>query len=270
MKPKLPELLLALGTALCIACLIGYQPSSVKKERFSPRDLSAILKDGTLRAVIEENPISYRIEGDTASGFDYEILHAFARHLKVQLEITSDSSLEQRIAGLKEGRYDLLAKTFAVNTLHGDSLAYTLPLFTAKYILVQRKVMPDSIAVRTAMDLKGKTVFIEKESPVLLRLTHLAEEIADTIHVQEDALRNTEQLIEAVANGEIDFAVCDEEVAKFATFENVDTTVEISFPQFRAWAVNNQSPQLLDTLNTWLGNYTKQRAYKKLIRKYFK
>ena len=49
------------------------------KEKGKPRDYQTIVESGILRAVTEYNSISYFADGDTVSGFHYELLNAFAR-----------------------------------------------------------------------------------------------------------------------------------------------------------------------------------------------
>ena len=44
-----------------------------------PRDYAEIVADGTLRAATEYNSISFYVDGDTLSGFHYELIEAFAR-----------------------------------------------------------------------------------------------------------------------------------------------------------------------------------------------
>ena len=47
------------------------------KEKGKPRDYQTIVESGILRAVTEYNSISYFADGDTVSGFHYELLNAF-------------------------------------------------------------------------------------------------------------------------------------------------------------------------------------------------
>ena len=55
-----------------------------------------------------------------------------------------------------------------------------------------------------------------------------------------------------VAHGDIDYAVCDESIARAAadSIPQIDINTAISFTQFYSWAVRKQSPALLDSLNT--------------------
>lgn len=53
-----------------------------------PRDYAEIAANGTLRAATEYNSISFYVDGDTLSGFHYELIEAFARDHSLQVAIT--------------------------------------------------------------------------------------------------------------------------------------------------------------------------------------
>jgi membrane-bound lytic murein transglycosylase F len=74
-----------------------------------------------------------------------------------------------------------------------------------------------------------------------------------------------------VADGKIDYTVCDEHVAMVNQryYPNIDISTPISFPQKLAWAVKKGSDSLLVEINTWLTTFKKTRKYKYLHRKYF-
>ena len=71
-----------------------------------PRDYAEIAANGTLRAATEYNSISFYVDGDTLSGFHYELIEAFARDHSLQVAITPEMSFNERLEGLAEGRYD--------------------------------------------------------------------------------------------------------------------------------------------------------------------
>ena len=81
-----------------------------------------------------------------------------------------------------------------------------------------------------------------------------------------------EHLLAMVAHGDIDYAVCDESIAKASIGElpQLDIQTAISFTQFYSWGVNKQNTELLDTLNLWLETYKQTKEFKKLKRKYYK
>ena len=127
---------------------------------------------------------------------------------------------------------------------------------------MQRKlenISDSSLFIKSQLDLAGKTLHVVKGSPSILRIRNLGNEIGDTIYVEEIEKYGSEQLIALVAHGDIDYAVCDESIARTAadSIPQIDINTAISFTQFYSWGVSKQSPILLDSLNTWLDSFKK-------------
>ena len=95
-----------------------------------PRDYAEIAASGILRAVTEYNSISFYADGDTVSGFHYELLHAFAHSKGLKPEITPEMSFSKRLEDVQKGTYDILANSTVVTTEYKDSLLFT---FTASW-----------------------------------------------------------------------------------------------------------------------------------------
>ena len=73
-----------------------------------------------------------------------------------------------------------------------------------------------------------------------------------------------------VAGKDIDYAICDENIA-LATIHNLpelDIEKAVSFTQFYAWGVKKDNTVLLDSLNAWLDAYRLTTSFQELIRKY--
>lgn len=261
---------------IALAVAAGLIVLNTRKEQqtvFSPRDYAEIASSGTLRAVTEYNAVSYHVSEDTLQGFDYELLHLFAAEKGLKLEITPEMSFEKRLNGLISGQYDILATGTVVTTQLKDSLLFTRTLLLSKQVLVQRKKEEgkDSLYIHSQLDLANKHLHVIKGSPALLRIHNLISEIADTIYIDEVDLYGPEQLLAMVSGGDIDYAVCDESIAKASIqeFPNLDINTDISFTQFYAWGVSKHSPALLDSLNVWMDGFIQTKAYKNLYRKYF-
>lgn len=262
-----------LGGIILLLVVIRLCSHSEPRQEFTPRDYPDIVRSGILRAVTEYNSISYHVEQDSVSGFDYELLNAFAQSKRLQLEMTPEMSFEERLKGITEGKYDLIATGTVVTTRSKDTLLFTHPLLLSKQILVQRKLEKgkDSLYIHNQLELGGKTLHVVKGSPALLRIHNLINEIADTIYIQEVDQYGPEQLMAMVSGGDIDYAVCDENIAKanIRLYSNLDVDTDISFTQFYAWGVAKHAPVLLDSLNAWLDQYMKSEYYRKLYKKYF-
>ncbi len=238
-----------------------------------PRDYAAISQEGILRVATEYNSISFYVDGDTVSGFHYELIQAFARDKGLTTEIIPLMSFEERLKGLSEGHYDVIACDILATSELKDSLLLTSPITLNKQVLVQRKENGenDSLYIRSQLDLAGRTLHVVKGSPSISRIQNLGNEIGDTIYIKEIDKYGPEQLISMVAHGDIAYAVCDESIARTAaaSIPQIDINTAISFTQFYSWAVSKQSPVLLDSLNTWLDKFQQEKEYRKIYKKYY-
>ena len=238
----------------------------------APRSYEEIIQSGVLRAVTEYNSISYHAQADSIGGLHYELLQAFADSKGLKTEITPEMSVEKRIEGIQLGTYDLLANNVLISSERKDSLLFTSPILLSRQVLVQRKPteMNDQNYINSLLDLAGKTVHVVKESPSILRIHNLSNEIGDTIYIKEIEKYGQEQLLAMVAAGDIDYAVCDESIALTAANDlpRLDFETTISFTQFYSWGVNKENTILLDSLNAWLDSFKQTEAFQKLLKKY--
>ena len=272
MRSKTLRYLLAIAT-VTILTILTFSEEEVT-ETFVPRDYEEIVNAGKLRAVTVYNAISMHLDKDKLTGFDYELLSAFTKAKGLELEIVPATSFSQRFEGITEGKYDVLAAPTAITTQLKDTLNFTHSILLDKQVLVQRKKKDknDSLYITRLLDLANKDIHVVKESPAIVRMQNLMTEIGDTIFIHEVERYGSEQLLAMVAGGDIDYAVCEENIAQASIkeFQNLDIRTDISFTQFYSWGVNKQSEALLDTLNSWLDEYMQTKVYQKLYKKYFK
>lgn len=257
---------------LATAFLFTFKKKPAATIQTTHRDYAEIQAEGILYAVTEYDPISYHAAGDTVAGFHYELLTAFAREHGLKCDLSAEMSFGKQLEGLKQGKYDLIAYGLLATSELKDSLLLTIPIVLNRQVLVQRKdtAHGDTLAIANQLDLAGKTVHVVKDSPAMLRIRNLGDEIGDTIYIREIERYGAEQLISLVAHGDIDYAVCDESIARTAldSLPQIDISVAIGFTQFHSWAVSKQSTALLDSLNSWLETYEKSKAYHTLCRQY--
>ena len=232
------------------------------------RDYQDIVNSGEVNIVTSYNGIDYYIEGDTIKGFQYEMIHHIFHNKNIKYNITPVSSLNEQIEDIEKGKYDILASNIIATKEIKESLNLTVPILTNRQVLVQRK---DSTYISNQLDLAKKTVHVVKNSPSIFRINNLSNEIADTIFIEELDKYGQEALIALVAHNDIDYAVCDEIVAKFEAshINNIDVSLAIGFTQFYSWGVHKKAPKLLDSLNVWIEDYLNSKEYKELYAKYY-
>jgi membrane-bound lytic murein transglycosylase F len=244
-------------------------------------DYDLIKKRGKLIAVTDFNSTNYFIYKGEPMGFNYELLTTFADHIGIDLEIVTENHIEHALKMLNSGEADIIAMGMTVNSTRKKEILFTEPIDETRQVLIQRKprnwrsMTADAVnrkLIRNQLDIAGKTVYVQEGSAHAERLNTLAGEIGDSITVIEVPFES-EQLIRNVAEGEIDYAVCDENVAQVnATYyPGIDINTPVSFPQNLAWGLRkNNSALLQEELNNWISVYKKTRSYAILHSKYFR
>lgn len=237
-------------------------------------DLHRIKKTGVLKAAVDYNSSNYFIYRGKPMGFEYEILQSLCNELEVKLEIVVSNNIKESMEGLKNSRFDLIAQNLTVTKQRSNEIDFTLPLHQTKQVLVQREksvTLTDSAYIGSVLELKGKKVHVQKYSAHYQRLINLTEETGLDTEVIADSLMSVEELIALVAKGEIDYTVCDENIAKLNKFyyPNLDVTLQISFPQNIAWAVRKGTEEWKEFLNKWLAEFRETRKYHHIYYKYF-
>ena len=267
---------LACGLLAALAALaagVVLWPSSGETDKGRPRTYEEIVQSGVVRATTEYNSIGFHVEHDTIVGFHYELFQAFARDKGLQAEIVPEMEMKAQVEGIDRGTFDIIASSLLITSEQKDSLLlFSCPILRNRQVLVQRKPRSegDTLYIAQQLQLAQKTVYLPEGSPVKYRIHNLSAEIADTIYVKELPKYGSEQLLALVAHGDIDYAICDESIAKSLAgqYPQLDIDTAISFNQFYGWGVSKESQALADTLNAWLDGYMKTRAFGSLLRRY--
>jgi len=265
----LVPMMLSLGS-----CKRGNESRFRDLEQLRPEDrithMELIRQAGELKVVTEYNSISYFLYRGQPLGFQYEMLQGLANHMNLALDVSVSNDLNRNFSDLREGNVDLIAMNLTVTADRKSEVAFTAPLLQTRQVLVQRKPEQESALVRNQLDLEGKTVYVQRGSVYEARLRSLSDEIGGGIHIEQVNIES-EQLIQRVALGEIDYTVCDENVGlvNATYFPELDVATAISFPQHVAWAVHLRSDSLLKVIDQWVTSFRRTDQYAILYHKYF-
>ena len=258
---------------LFLAALVMYLLRQPAVQHVVPRDYAEIKEEGILRITTEYSPAGYYISGDTTEGFQYELCRAIAGISGLEVHIQLEMSLTESFRALENNACDIIAQNIPVTSEIKEHYLFSEPIVLNKQVLVQRTANANAgiEPLRNHLDLAGKTVYVPKDSPAILRLKHLELEIGDSIYIMEDEICSAEQLIIKVAKGEIDYAVCDRQIALTLKEElpETDLNTDISFTQQQAWALRKNSPVLADSLNQWLNRIRGSGLFDKIYKRYY-
>jgi len=253
-----------------------------EKESFTKLNtLEKIKKRGSLIAVMDFNSTNYFIYRGEPMGYQYELLRLLAKHLDVKLEVIPENNVDKNFKMLQDNTCDIIAINLAITKERSKIIDYTYPHSQTYQVLVQRKPENwrslskknlEAKLIRNQLDLAGKVVYVQKGTSYAQRIKNLSDEIGDSIIIIEKADVEVEELVELVANGEIDYTVTDENVALVNQiyYPILDVQTAVSFPQNLAWGIRKGDDEFKKVVDEWLKKFKKTRKYTAIYNKYFK
>ena len=262
------------------SAMFGSKPET-KPYKIS-KDLEAIKEDGVLHAITIYNSTSYFLYKGMPMGFEYELLSRLAKNLGLKLKITIAEDIDDLFDMLNNGKGDLIAYGLTITEPRKNLVSFTENHYVTHQALVQR--MPDNWRslpgykidkqlISNTLELSNDTVWVRENSSYAERIKNLENEIGADIPVAHiNGNVTTDEIIKMVVDGEIKRTVADHNIAAinktYYPILNIDTRV--SFSQRIAWAVRQNSPDLLEAINKWINNEKKSDDYYVIYNKYFK
>lgn len=246
-------------------------------EKHKPYDLEYIQDQNKIRVIVEPNIMSYQvINVDSIAGLQALMIDSFAKAMNIKnVEFISETNLAEAINKLLNHEVDILAWHIPIYNTKREEINYSIPVFTSRQMLIQRKYNPkDSVEfIRNQLGLANKNVYILPGTFYRQRIENLSHEIGDKIYINEVNNATPSDLFRMLVNRDIDYAVCDEFVARVLIKENkdfssLDMNTAISFAQNYSWCVHPKCPLLVDSLNSWLSKYLESKEYNRIYRKY--
>jgi membrane-bound lytic murein transglycosylase F len=265
-----------------IIAILTYKRFSIGEKTVNVAlDIDAIRKRGKLVAITDFNSTDYFIYRGEPMGFNYELLKSFSDFVGIDLEIIAENSIDRAVQMVKTGEADLLAFGLEPVSSGNVGIAFTDPIDETRQVLVQRKphdwrtltaASVERRLIREAQDLEGKNIYVQENSPHAELLAEMAKKTGINITIIPVPYES-EKLIQHVASGEIDYTVCDENVAivNATYYQDIDVITPVSSPHGLSWGVRKvNSVNLLGELNRWISVYKKTTSYALLHAKYFR
>ncbi len=263
--------------------IVLFLSSCAGDDRVEPiyRDFDTIQSEGTLKALLNFSSTSYFIYKGIPQGFEYELLSNYADFIGVSLQVIPINSMDSIFIELNQGKADIVAANLTVTEDRKEEVSFSKPILVTQQVLIQRK--PDNWKklkkkeleakmVRSIHELAGKKIYVREKSSFYEELKRTSKEInqpIDVVLVSGDV--TTEELIEQVANKEIDYTIADKNIADVNEwyYPNIDSKLVIKGHQDIAVAVRSNSDSLLKSINHWLIDFQKSRKFKSIYIKYF-
>lgn len=245
------------------------------------RDWKEIKEDSVLTILAENSPASYFIYRGRNMGYEYELLYEFTKDQNIRLQVQMINDLDEMFLNLDSCKGDVIACNLTITPERNQLIDFTVPHLKTHQVLIQRK--PENYRKLSRQELKdtligeieelqGKTIHVWKNSSYYAQIKLLNDQLALNMKIiATDGDLITEELIRMVSEGEIDYTIADENIAKIDLryYSNLDISLKMSHEDSIAFGIRKTSPALRDSLNAWLTAKENQSTIGEVKRKYF-
>jgi membrane-bound lytic murein transglycosylase F len=229
--------------------------------------LHKIIKTGQMTVITQNSPHSYYLYQDEPMGFEYELAKEFAGYLGVELQIKIIDNWEKMTPELKKGHAAIIAAGVAITPRKQKRVAFTDGYMDIRqYIIAHR----NRAKIKKIEDLTGKTIHVQKATAYQERLEELRRQgIEFTIELHADL--PTEELIQQVAEGEIEFTVADSNIALLNQrhYPRAIMASAINDLQHLGWAVHPEAHQLREKINSFFRTIKESGRFDEIYNKYY-
>lgn len=218
------------------------------------RDFDEILNSGVLRVITRYNSNAYFLHRGIERGFEYELAAAFAREHNLSLEVVILREDDNPVDLLNSGAGDFIAANYTITPERREYVGFTSPYDIVSQVIVLNND-GDYTGPKSMDDLNGMNISVRKGTSYHTTLTSLVEngEASFRIHTVPETW-DTEALIMAVADGEFDATVADNNLylAASSYIKDVEAGPVISEADTVAWAVRRNAGELQEQMSQFL------------------
>jgi len=266
-------LAILITTSTLLIFLLQSERLRDKLENTEVQSFQSIAKEGKLIALCENSTLSHFKNKNISFGFEYEILNQLSKKLGLKLEILTFDNRNDLNKALQSKKGHLIADFRAISAKNQSSFIHSAPHITSHLCLVQQKPTKNkkskTILIEDIYQLDGLKINVQQNSIAHKKLKYFADEYAIQIKiVAVDYSR--EELIEKISKGEIEYTVIEQAIisANKQLYDNLDFSLQLSFPYRIAFTLHEDAEELRDTINMLLSDFIKDDFYTSLVSKY--
>lgn len=245
---------------ILLVAVVGLMMSLRNCRRGLPQSVEPV--GDTLRVAMQYAPGSFYLDGDSIAGRDYEAL----RRLGIPFRIYPVTNPAEGLAGLKEGRYDLVIGDMPQTADSAAEYIFTKPVYLDRQVLVQLTDTAGAVpAITSPLQLAGRTVCVAEDSPMVSRLQNLEREIGGKITLEERPVTSERLLMElALGADSVKLVVCNKTIAEEVArdYPRLNYSVAVSLTQFQPWVLRKDETALRDTIDSLLTRLNPQSFQK--------
>lgn len=245
-------------------------PNNSKKEPITQKDtsLSSVIKTKELRVIFNFNSADYYIDRATPVGFQLDLINHYCHYMNIKLKPIVRDNIGQEFISLAKNEADLIVGDLNYTPLRGFLFNFSISHSRSPLVLVKRREADPSKSLvagsRIDVHIPSHTSYAEYIDAWAIKKGIKANIVFNNDYTSEN-------LLERVSLGEIDYTVVDKKVAlnNARLLTNIDFSRTISPPLYQSWVFPKSSDSLRMSINVWLAAFLKTDTYKNIYTRYF-
>lgn len=218
-------------------------------------------RSDTISVCLFYHAADYFVYQGSVIGFQYDVFKQLEKDFHRPVDIVIESDPEKMFVTALSNQYDIVCFDFEKSNYVPFYIAVSEPVAFTYPVLIMRKKDPayDSIphVVNTSAKYYNKLDFSLLKDPSSWKVQHNPD-------------LAIEDLMDMLVDGQIDYAVCNYNVAvtlmPFYTQLTIGPRVGDNFP--RTWILNTHNKTLNDSINQWLEDFKETNKYQSICEKY--
>ena len=237
--------------------------TDVKKDKKVVKKVSVldkIRKRGYLNVVFLNAPSSYYIGNDGKKGFEYDLLSSYAKHLGVDLNITSVHTVKEALSYTNDKNIDIISSSLTKTPLREKKYNFGPSYFEVQEdVICNRKMVGSKEFPRDVEDLSGLNIVVGDGTSYAETIKSLQDEGFD-INVSYTSEYSTEDLLQMVSTHKIDCTLADSNIyaINIRYFPEIALAFAISEREQLAWVFPKKSKELKADMYSWLNDFNQK------------
>ena len=258
----------------CISFGIGWLSHSapkIPKEEKKVSILAKIKKTGILNVVLLNAPSTYMIGTDGPQGFEYDLLKSYADYLGVELNVTAAHTVKEALELSKRSDIYItsasLAKTSSRKNIYNFGPSY---FEVQEQVICNRGMLRGNYFPRDVEGLAGLKIMVGADTSYVETINSLQDDGFE-INAVVSSDYSTEELLEKVANHQIDCTIADSNIysINFRYLPGIALAFSISPREQLAWILQKDAQDLEINMYAWLNDYNQKGKMTELKDHYY-
>jgi membrane-bound lytic murein transglycosylase F len=222
-----------------------------------PSVLDKIKKSKVLNVVLLNSPSTYYIGADGPKGFEYDLLNAYAKHLNVNLKVTTANTIKEAIKLSTNPDIHITSASLTKTKSRKNFFNFGPSYFEVQeQVICSRQMLWDGVFPKDVEDLAGLKIIVGEDTSYSQTIKQLQEDGFD-INATYTSEFSTEELLSKVATNEIDCTIADSNIYALNQryFPNIALAFAISSREQLAWVLTQNSKELEADMYSWLNTF---------------